>query len=37
MAEAQARFDADASAAPPEARRHRARFGVYFFSERETP
>ncbi|MFN9103251.1 MAG: DUF6502 family protein [Betaproteobacteria bacterium] len=37
MAEAQARFDADAAAAPPEARRHRARFGVYFHSEQETP
>jgi hypothetical protein len=31
---AQARFDADA-ALPAEQRRHRARFGVYFFSEKE--
>jgi hypothetical protein len=37
MAEAQARFDADAAAAPPEARRHRARFGVYFFSDKDQP
>lgn len=37
MAEAQARFDADATAAEPGARTHRARFGVYFFSERESP
>jgi hypothetical protein len=35
MAEAQARFDDDAATAPAEARRHRARFGVYFFSEQE--
>lgn len=35
MGEAQARFDADAAQQPPEGRRHRARFGVYFFSERE--
>jgi hypothetical protein len=34
MQEAQQRFDADATTAP-EQRRHRARFGVYFFSERE--
>lgn len=34
MAEAQARFDADAVAAPPGQRRHRARFGVYFYSDR---
>ena len=36
MGQAQARFDADAATAPPEQRRHRARFGVYFFSERES-
>ena len=35
MQEAQLRFDGDAAATPPEARRHRARFGVYFYSERE--
>ena len=35
MDEAQQRFDADASQAAPESRRHRARFGVYFFSEQE--
>lgn len=35
MQEAQQRFDSDAASAAPEARRHRARFGVYFFSERE--
>ena len=35
MGEAQARFDADAALARPEQRQHRARFGVYFFSERE--
>lgn len=35
MAEAQTRFDDDAAHAPAEARRHRARFGVYFFSEQE--
>ena len=35
MQEAQQRFDGDAASAAPEARRHRARFGVYFFSERE--
>lgn len=34
MEEAQNRFDADAALPEPE-RRHRARFGVYFFSERE--
>jgi hypothetical protein len=34
MAQAQTRFDADAALPEPE-RRHRARFGVYFFSERE--
>ena len=37
MAEAQARFDADAATATPAARTHRARFGVYFYSERESP
>jgi hypothetical protein len=30
MAEAQARYDADAATLPPDQRRHRARFGVYF-------
>ena len=35
MQEAQTRFDSDASTAAPEARQHRARFGVYFYSERE--
>ncbi len=34
MAQAQVRFDADA-ALPAAARRQRARFGVYFYSERE--
>jgi hypothetical protein len=36
MEQAQQRFDADAAQAAPEERRHRARFGVYFFSEQET-
>lgn len=35
MQEAQQRFDTDAATTAPEQRRHRARFGVYFFSERE--
>jgi Family of unknown function (DUF6502) len=35
MDKAQARFDHDAQAAEPAARLHRARFGVYFFSDRE--
>jgi hypothetical protein len=35
MAEAQARFDADARQVDPASRTHRARFGVFFFSERE--
>ncbi len=35
MQTAQQRFDHDAAALPPAERRHRARFGVYFFSERE--
>jgi hypothetical protein len=35
MAEAQARFDEDAAAADPGQRRHRARFGVYFYTDRE--
>ena len=35
MGEAQTRFDADAAQARPDQRQHRARFGVYFFSERE--
>jgi len=35
MGEAQTRFDADAQQAPAAERGHRARFGVYFYSERE--
>jgi len=35
MGAAQARFDHDATQADPSARGHRARFGVYFFSDRE--
>lgn len=35
MGEAQQRFDADAADATPTQRDHRARFGVYFYSERE--
>jgi hypothetical protein len=35
MQEAQQRFDNDQAQAAPEERKHRARFGVYFFSERE--
>ena len=35
MQAAQDRFDHDAANVAPDARRHRARFGVYFFSERE--
>lgn len=35
MGEAQARFDHDQTQAQPEARVHRARFGVYFYSDRE--
>lgn len=35
MHEAQERFDADAAQAPAEQRTHRARFGVYFYSQRE--
>jgi len=35
MQEAQARFDEDARSARPEDRTHRARFGVYFYSEEE--
>ena len=35
MGEAQARFDHDATQADPNARGHRARFGVYFFSDKE--
>lgn len=34
-AEANARFDADAGTLPAAERRHRARFGVYFYSEHE--
>jgi hypothetical protein len=37
MAEAQRLFDADAAHAAPEARRHRARFGVYHYDDRENP
>jgi hypothetical protein len=37
MAEAQTRFDADATEAPADTRHHRARFGVYFYSEQESP
>ena len=33
MQEAQMRFDADAEQAAPEQRQHRARFGVYFYSQ----
>lgn len=35
MAQAQESFDGDAAAQPADQRRHRARFGVYFYSERE--
>ncbi len=35
MGEAQTRFDADTEQAAAPERRHRARFGVYFYSERE--
>ncbi len=35
MEEAQARFDEDAVSADAGQRRHRARFGVYFYTERE--
>lgn len=35
MSEAQTRFDADAEQASAPERKHRARFGVYFYSERE--
>jgi len=35
MGEAQQRFDGDAQLADPTERQHRARFGVYFYSERE--
>jgi hypothetical protein len=35
MEQAQQLFDADAAGAPREQRQHRARFGVYFFSDRE--
>lgn len=35
MGQAQASFDADARALPPAQRRHRVRFGVYFYSEQE--
>ena len=36
MAKAQTRFDTDASEAELNDRNHRARFGVYFFSDRES-
>jgi Family of unknown function (DUF6502) len=36
MGQAQQHFDADAKAAAPQERQHRARFGVYFFSDRES-
>ena len=35
MSEAQARFDEDAASPNPEQRRHRARFGVYFFTDKD--
>lgn len=35
MREAQARFDADATGLPANQPRHRARFGVYYFSQEE--
>ena len=35
MGAAQTRFDEDAARLPIEQRKHRARFGVYFYSERE--
>jgi hypothetical protein len=35
MEEAQARFDDDAVSADAGKRRHRARFGVYFYTDRE--
>lgn len=37
MGEAQVRFDADQAGAPAQARTQRARFGVYFYAERDTP
>ena len=37
MQEAQTRFDADAEQTAPEQRQHRARFGVYFYSQEEAP
>ena len=37
MPVARERFDADAAQAPAAKRTHRARFGVYFFSDTETP
>ncbi|MBL0087877.1 MAG: hypothetical protein IPP44_14885 [Ideonella sp.] len=33
MHEARMRFDADAVSVPADQRQHRARFGVYYFSE----
>jgi len=35
MPQVQRRFDADKTKAPPDARRHRMRVGMYYFSERE--
>ena len=35
LAQAQIRFDQDAAHAEPAQRRHRARFGVYFFSDKD--
>ena len=37
MGEAQTRFDTDATEAEPAQRTHRARFGVYFYSDRDEP
>lgn len=37
MQEARARFDHDAAQVPRDGRRQRARFGVYFYSDREGP
>ena len=36
LRQARQRFDADARELPPEARRHRVRFGAYFYSEQES-
>lgn len=37
MGEAQKRFDSDAAQTEPDQRRHRARFGVYFFADTQAP